>query len=874
MEDNNKLLQNAIVKLWELIRNTGENNKAVNELLDEVNSQNKLLETALKARESELFDTKSKYSSLQMQFDEILNLNNSLNESIALQNIKLEKLDELNTKSINDNKLIEDLEQKLSLSREKAAFVPILTDEIEQLKLRNLELENVYSELQFKSDELNRANADLSFAQQEIVRRNHDIINKNNELKKLKEDYADAQNIIFGLRKLEIELNDKDLEIESYKNQILDLESKFNDERIRFEEEKVRLLAKKSTLEEELNENKYIISAHEQTISELLAKTLGAQADKAEISEALNNLRADNSQNEQKIDALTEEIIILNDTITEFELIKSELNRLKSDYDLAQSDLEIVSNQKYDLEKKISFIETELSEKNKLLKEAQLYQDELIENVENTNLRTSEFESKIKELNDEISKLNNELISKNNSLLENQGKLAIMESKLNIQMLENTELSDEIEKYSILKNKFEILEDEFAQIESENEQLKKQISDFESLKSDYEKSLNHTKEENISLNSSINELSAEIAKLNDENEKLVLIEQENVNLVQELKHYKSQFESTQKQISEKSDTIERLRQSVENLKSDNDKLYEELEKQISASDKVNDYSAKLNEYELQIAEYKNLISNLENETKVQSQEYIQVNEKLSRLEAERNSFEENCIELNNQLTKLAESNDNLQVEIQTILKDKNTLETNSISIQDFYEMDEKYKDSLSNLESINKRYSEIEIIAEERLEEIKNQREQLVEYSALIAELKSDSAKQDSLKESLDFAEKTIEQLKELLDNKTQELEKLDNIINALKSENDYLKENFTKVSENQVVDNKPDESIQNDKINMLIDRIEAMDEMLKARHDQVNTLDDELRKLVHSKQEDDKSKRQLALKLSKFVDKLEDMKK
>ncbi len=874
MEDKNKLLQNAIVKLWELIRNTGEHHAAINELLDEVNSQNKLLDTALKARESELFDTKAKYNSLQMQFDEILNLNNSLNESIALQNVKLEKLDELSSKSINDDTLIEDLEQKLALSREKAAFVPILNEEIEQLKSRIFQLDNVNSELILKTDELNRANADLSFAQQEIVRRNHDIINKNNEIKKLKEDYADAQNIIFGLRKLEIDLNDKNLEIESLKNSILEFESKLTEEKIRFEEEKVRLLSKKSSLEEELNENKYIISAHEQTISELLAKTLGAQADKEELSEALNNLRADNSQNEQKINALTEEIIILNDTLAEFELTKSELSRLKSDYDLAQGDLEIVSNQKFDLEKKISFLETEISDKNKLLKEAQLYQDELIENVENTNLRTSEFESKIKVLNDEIAKLNNELISKNNSLLELQGKLAIMESKLNIQMLENTELADEVEKYSILKNKFEILEDEFSQLESENENLKKQAVDFESHKLEFENSLVRFNDDKSALNSSIEELSAEIAKLNEENEKLILVEQENINLVQELKHYKTQFDLSQKQLSEKSETIEKLRQSVENLKSDNDKLYEELEKQISSSDLISDYSAKLIENESLIAEYKATIANLENALKANSNETEQVKELLSRFEAERNSFEENCIVLNKQLAQLAESNDNLQVEIQTILKDKNTLESNSISIQDFYEMDEKYKNSLSDLDSINKKYSDLEIIAEERLDEIKNQREQLVEYTSIIAELKSNSAKQDSLKESLDFAETTIEQLKELLDNKSIEIEKLNNIINALKSENEFLKDNSNKPEVNQTIETKADDSTNNDKINMLIDRIEAMDEMLKARHDQVNTLDDELRKLVHSKQEDDKAKRQLALKLSKFVDKLDDMKK
>ena len=463
---------------------------------------------------------------------EILNLENSLNETKRHNKQLLEENSQLKTSnkrfsfafkgrsmsinpSINQSKayqLAEIIKEKNELQELNEKMLNMLTEkEIENGELRE-EYENYQQEKKFQIDELNEKISELQEELETYQSKDNqsdedaidelqnqyniykdemerEIANYENRIEELKNQNDSLSDTILKLKSeiqaLELEnlqwLNNADQKAMSKQEEMGNLESTLN------EVEKVKNQLRQSEETRASAEEKYkdIIAQKDSEIAELTAK-------KEELTKAMANMKQELTKENTKM-------------IFEFGKVSKDLNNAKIKMNQYQSTIEQNA-------KKISEYKELLDKKTTELKEINDSAKKVIINKESV---ISQYEEKITN----ITKDKNELIDQNKSLLNQlKEKMYGTLNDLLAEEKEKEEAEKDTHETKLLKEEIKSLQDtiqtqanelvkmasieeEAATLKEENEKMKKEIND---VKKKYQEQIRTNDYKNIQLRSSLN----------------------------------------------------------------------------------------------------------------------------------------------------------------------------------------------------------------------------------------------------------------------------------------------------------------------------------------------------------------------------------
>jgi len=627
-EHTSKDIQTAVIKMWELVKNVAETTKesAINS--NEAISKFHNLERNIHNKDAEITELKALIDKYQVKFASLEQQNEQILKEFSPIKEKANKSDDL--EKIISNLLIEkeDLEQKNALLKEKANFIPVLTEEINLLKEEKSSLIEKITENNIIIQNLQKVANDFEFAQKDISRKNIDLNDRTLEIQKLKDDYADAQSVIFRLRRKEIDLADSLDKIVELEKQLIDFDCKYKELSNHYETEKVGYFALKSSLDEEIKELKHIIHSHEQTISELMGQVLQYQTHTDEynnLSNSLNNnLKStinewNNTKQEledanNKINSLVLELESANNNLVELERLKN-LEKENNDYiELLENEIANLKQSTQQFSNEIDYFKVmteELTKKNNILSlELNEEKNNFALLNQSLNLKAdfiTEKEAKIAELNAKLSTIQNKL--------ENEKKL-------------NNELSVELMDYNILKNRFDILDEEYDRCNKENGNLQEQNRTLKNDISSFESEIKRYHTQNETLISDINCIQTEF-----ENFKLAAydfdaIKSESFELKEKLRISNDIINEFNSELAAKAEQFHSLSVKYDNLLSEWDRMKYESEnlnsQVIDLEQNVATLIEKINNYDLVISESDRLIS-------LQNEQFEELNNELEQL---------------------------------------------------------------------------------------------------------------------------------------------------------------------------------------------------------------------------------------------------
>jgi chromosome segregation ATPase len=498
-------LNNLVVKLWELVRNAGEGITDLRAKYAELESKYRNAERSLTDRNNYHEKSEQKLNSLEKKVEELNSQLFAKDNHIQMLSESSKEITELKAKLAEMESNLSQVTQKNTLLKEKAAFLPKLTEELEAERLANRKNELTLIEMNKKIKELTSLNASFSIVQKELAHKNFVIKEKSEKIEQLKEQLEINKSKVINLKNIESERNDlsekfakleeeyrllrnrqsEDLqmltvEIEDKNNNIRELGSKLQEaenliDQLRNSNNNKDVLLKKlgdnsSASESKLSSLQSIIETNIADINKLKSKN-------AELARMLNVLKEQQQLNLLKDRHNTELVQKIEETEAAMVLLQKERDRLKKLNQGMSDDLE---RTRTSLNEKLDLIDELTKEAETLRWQLQSEADfdeieksiaESEAKIEDNDAKIEEYEAKIEELKSVISKMSEQIIHSNtiekrfDELNEKLNKATNELTVKDISLTQSREQVDELEK--LLKKRYEqitILESELNEI--------------------------------------------------------------------------------------------------------------------------------------------------------------------------------------------------------------------------------------------------------------------------------------------------------------------------------------------------------------------------------------------------------------------------
>ena len=510
------------------------------------------------------------------------------------------------------------------------------------------------------------------------------------------------------------------------------------------------------------------------------------------------------------------EIKKLKEENNKLKQINIQSNRIMTNHNIINS----ISNNNKELDKNLNTKLNNLIKENKILKS----------NVEKLRLKSfnavSEYNTNLGIFKNDLSfdinnnnKNNNSIHNKENELLKK--KVIFLEKKLNEKQVQNKELNNEI---VLLKNKHE---SEISKLSKKNSELSTNLvskqNEYLSLKKENLSKRKEIENLKVSLNymtekqkfsDSSNRIYTDgqnnsfFSNKGNENMNKIIdkYKKENEELKEKIKYYQTQIRNIKNELYEKNQANIELENNIENkikeikdnyerkmteISSQNKKLeknFEEsqnlncdLSQQIcNLNEQIKAKDVKLLELNYQIEQLQKQLENYNKENK----KLLKMIEELNNKYINNNNVNKNIEELNEKLEEQKNLNNDLNEELLNIKNDnellKNKIMSNEKKIMDF-----------QNKESIQ---DDIEILNNE-IENLKKENMALKSTNEQITNQLKDSLNNNNKDDIIKKKEEEIEGFKELVSKFQKDKEKIDEINNSLKRENEKMKNQIIRLS-------------------------------------------------------------------------------
>lgn len=618
------------------IKEQGELTTKHIEIIDQLKSENKILEKQVLNTNEHSVSTQAEIQSLHKKLDDfqysILKLEKEL-KSISNEKITLEaKLkDAINEKRILDQHFDEQIrEVKICLKdtlHENNNLNKYVTDLKNDLNITHVKIEHA-------TEENKQLKKIIDFTESQCINL-QDKIKELNDLILQKEKSLDL---------LKMQISEFSISNENLEKQVIQVEQDLNQKHIDLKNQ-IQLCNEQREVIAEMNSEKESISDQLKNLENSLSHK---ECEFNLCEKKLYNCNITINDLEEKLaDVKNEKSILefqLNETIThltdksqglilQLEFKEKNFLDIQEKFIQEQNKFQEQMEQSYEQTKTISCLN---AEKDKLLEEINKLQGCLNEN-EHTSKSLLEQNNKYKLVNEELQILNTNLKSEldankiqlvnihqelNKELTDMEIKCIEVEDQLN---KKKTELDEYVSKYNCQIETISVLATERDNLIEERNKLESTLSDKDCIIAANEKNLLKYEELNDKIN---NEKIALEVKLNKTKEELENIHQD---LTQQLEEMKKQLYDIQEKLNSKHLDLELQKKNIEEqtaiisiLNSEKDDLINDIDTlKDSLSEKENSLVSnhiKLNNYEIQLEELQSLKIVLEselNETKVQ-----------------------------------------------------------------------------------------------------------------------------------------------------------------------------------------------------------------------------------------------------------------
>ena len=409
-DDLNKKIQNLQNKNQQLNEFNSNIQQKLNKEIEELRNSNLILENSINDKNQEIINLKNKINEINIKIE---SSTKSENEKI----IKLQNKNKSLQESINiKENLIIEFKNKINNIESKISDLSILSAEIEKIKLLNQELKLDIKDKDASLKKLNKKSQDfvknINNLEASINYLNDSLVNKNKEVsiiqKKL--EICSLQNSEASQRYFDTELKYKKLieektslnaEIIKYKDQLLNINSKHEIEKLKIDSLS-KLMA--SDFNNKINELNSILTDERNLnidLSDNYTKNITEKENQIlELSESNLLLKKELEKNTIELEKLK----------TESTILKSSKNNLNKNLEKSENSLK---KTKKESDEKIKSLEAKNKEITKLNIQINKNIEELIKkNTKNKN----EIEKQIKQiqnLSSQLTKTNNELNSLN-----------------------------------------------------------------------------------------------------------------------------------------------------------------------------------------------------------------------------------------------------------------------------------------------------------------------------------------------------------------------------------------------------------------------------------------------------------------------------
>jgi len=401
IEDLNKKIQILEDKNQQLNEFNNNIQQKLNIEIEQLRNSNLILENSINDKNQEIINLKNIINDINIKLE--LSSKSENEKIVKLQN-KNKSLQELIN---NKENLINEFKNKINKIESKISDLSTLSAEIEKIKLLNIELNSNIKERDALIKKLNKKNKDfiknIDKMKATINYLNDSLVNKNREVNIIQEklEVCDLQHSEASQRYFDIELKYKKLveektslntEIIKYKNQLLNINSVY-------ENEKLKIDSLNNLLTSELN-NKI------NKLDLMLANERNLKLD------LVDNYTKDIKNKENQILELTNTKFVLSKELetntieldklkTENTIIKTSKNSLKKNLEKSENSLKKI---KKELDEKIKILEA----KNKEITKSNIEANKNIEEyIKRNTTNKNKIEKQIKQIQNLSSQLNN-----------------------------------------------------------------------------------------------------------------------------------------------------------------------------------------------------------------------------------------------------------------------------------------------------------------------------------------------------------------------------------------------------------------------------------------------------------------------------------
>jgi len=401
IEDLNKKIQILEDKNQQLNEFNNNIQQKLNIEIEQLRNSNLILENSINDKNQEIINLKNIINDINIKLE--LSSKSENEKIVKLQN-KNKSLQELIN---NKENLINEFKNKINKIESKISDLSTLSAEIEKIKLLNIELNSNIKERDALIKKLNKKNKDfiknIDKIKATINYLNDSLVNKNREVNIIQEklEVCDLQHSEASQRYFDIELKYKKLveektslntEIIKYKNQLLNINSVY-------ENEKLKIDSLNNLLTSELN-NKI------NKLDLMLANERNLKLD------LVDNYTKDIKNKENQILELTNTKFVLSKELetntieldklkTENTIIKTSKNSLKKNLEKSENSLKKI---KKELDEKIKILEA----KNKEITKSNIEANKNIEEyIKRNTTNKNKIEKQIKQIQNLSSQLNN-----------------------------------------------------------------------------------------------------------------------------------------------------------------------------------------------------------------------------------------------------------------------------------------------------------------------------------------------------------------------------------------------------------------------------------------------------------------------------------
>lgn len=469
-------------------------------------------------------------------------LNNAKANILKLQEINKSLEEELKTKNIEINKVLE-LSETLKKSEEElsAKSKEVLEKESE---LKAKEADFIEKEIEYRQDKNNLEQKIIKLLEEKNkIESEFKIVNQNLEINNKK--IMDMDSLY---KKNLLQKND---EIFQLSNELNNYKSKLDAK----EKENLELSNKIVQLQNNLKQMENVISENDKLKNEL------KNADNI-ILQLNNDVSRLKSENAQKTDELKQLKNTENELQKNYDKIISENSKLKNELDTAKDRVKKLEKSNNELNSLLNDKEGEFKNAETNIKNLESKLNFLSDKLKNAEEELKQKETKIAELSNEIKSneekifiLENNLKSKNNEIEKltneaNQSKNIIAQKENNVASLIN-DLKVAQENVALRDGKINILTNELKSVKEKTAIKYDELKSFEKEFNEAKEAQKQLVEENEQLKTQIENIRDELTALNNSN---IKNETKIIELNNSVFEYKSKYEKTQARL----DTMLRL----------------------------------------------------------------------------------------------------------------------------------------------------------------------------------------------------------------------------------------------------------------------------------------------------------------------------